>query len=77
MGVSGQHHVPAMLYLQGKEPGTHWTGGWVGLRVCLDIGYSKDPFFASAVDRTPVIQSVVKHYTNWATPATVLGLLFL
>jgi hypothetical protein len=64
MGVSGQHHVPAILYLWGKEPGTHGTGGWVGLIVYLDTGYREDPFFASAVDRTPVIQSVVKHYTN-------------
>jgi hypothetical protein len=24
---------------------------------------------ASAEDRTPVVQSVVRHYTDWATPA--------
>jgi hypothetical protein len=24
------------LYPQGKSPVTHWIGGWVGLRVCLD-----------------------------------------
>jgi hypothetical protein len=22
---------------QGKDPGTHWIGGWVGLRACLNI----------------------------------------
>jgi hypothetical protein len=27
---------PAALYLRGKDPGTHCTGGWVGLRAGLD-----------------------------------------
>jgi hypothetical protein len=36
MGVSGQRHAPAALYPRGKTPGTHWTGGWVGLRAGLD-----------------------------------------
>jgi hypothetical protein len=36
MGVSGQHHTLAMLYLQEMTHGTHWTGGWAGLRSGLD-----------------------------------------
>jgi hypothetical protein len=24
------------LYTRGKDPGTHWTGGWVGPRAVLD-----------------------------------------
>jgi hypothetical protein len=36
MGVTGQCHVPAALYPRGKDPGTHWTGGWVGPRAGLD-----------------------------------------
>jgi hypothetical protein len=36
MGVSDQRHAPAALYLQGKDPGTHCTGGWVGPRASLD-----------------------------------------
>jgi hypothetical protein len=36
MGVSGQCHAPAAIYLWGKTPGTHWTGGWVGPRAGLD-----------------------------------------
>jgi hypothetical protein len=36
MGVSGQHHVPAALYPGERIPGTHCTGGWVGLRAGLD-----------------------------------------
>jgi hypothetical protein len=35
-GVNGQHHAPAALYPRGKDPGTHWTGGWVGPRAGLD-----------------------------------------
>jgi hypothetical protein len=31
-GVSGQCHASATLYPQEWIPGTHWIGGWVGLR---------------------------------------------
>ena len=30
-GVAGQHHVPTALP-QGRRPGIHGIGGWVGLR---------------------------------------------
>jgi hypothetical protein len=36
MGVSGQRDAPAVIYPQEKVPGTHCTGGWVGLRAGLD-----------------------------------------
>jgi hypothetical protein len=29
--------TPWPLYLQGKSPGTHWIGGWVGPRAVLYI----------------------------------------
>ena len=35
MGVSGQQHAPAALYPR-ERPCTHFTGGWVGPRACLD-----------------------------------------
>jgi hypothetical protein len=35
-GVSGQRHAPAALYPQERTTGTHWIGGWVGLRAGLD-----------------------------------------
>jgi hypothetical protein len=38
MGVSGQRHAPAALYPRGKDPSTHWIGGWVGPRAGLDAG---------------------------------------
>jgi hypothetical protein len=38
MRVSGQRHAPAALYTQESSAGTHYTGGWVGLRAGLDTG---------------------------------------
>jgi hypothetical protein len=51
-----------------KTLGTHCTGGWVDLRAGLDTE-ARGKSFASAGDRTPVVQPVVRHYTDWATPA--------
>jgi hypothetical protein len=34
--VSGQRQAPAALYPRGKDPGTQWTGCWVGRRAGLD-----------------------------------------
>jgi hypothetical protein len=64
-GVSGQRHALAALYPVGRTCGTHRTGGWVGPRAGLD---TEEKSFASAEDRTPVVQSVVRHYTDEATP---------
>jgi hypothetical protein len=36
MGVSGQRHAGPRF-----TPGTHWIGGWVGLRAGLDAGTRK------------------------------------
>jgi hypothetical protein len=43
----------------GWAPEPVWTQG-------LEEKYS-----ASVEDRTPVVQSVVRHYTDWATPAHI------
>jgi hypothetical protein len=72
MGVSGQLHAPAALCPRERTPGTHCTGGWVGLRAGLDTearGKILCPCRGSNPYR-PVVQSVVRHYTNWATPAS-------
>jgi len=34
--VRGQHHAPAAPYPR-ERPGTHCTGGWVGIRAGLSI----------------------------------------
>jgi hypothetical protein len=60
---------PIALYPQGKDPGTHCTGGWVGPRAGLDTGYgdkSSRLLRGSKLDR-PVVQPVVRHYTDWVT----------
>jgi hypothetical protein len=52
-----------------RTPGTHCTGGWVGPRVGLDTedrGNILCLCRGSNPDR-PVVQPVVRHYTDWAT----------
>jgi hypothetical protein len=41
----------------------------VGPRAALDAETRKKKSSASVEDRTPVFQFVVRHYTDWATPA--------
>jgi hypothetical protein len=75
MGVSGQRHAPAALLPPGERtPGTHCTGGWVGLRAGLDTearGKIRCPCRGSNPD-LPVVQPVVRHYTARANPAPSL-----
>jgi hypothetical protein len=62
---------PSRTLPWGKDAGTHCTGGWEGLRASLDTedrGKILCPCRGSNPDR-PVVQSVVRHYTDWATPA--------
>jgi hypothetical protein len=62
MGVSGQRHAPAALYPRGKDP-------WYPLDRKLDgprpvwTQKLEEKSSASVGDRTPVVQSVVRHYT--------------
>jgi hypothetical protein len=54
-----------------RTPGTDFTGGWVGLKAGLDTearGKILCPCRGSNPDR-PVVQPVVRHYTDWANPA--------
>jgi hypothetical protein len=54
-----------------KIPGTHCTGSWVGPRAGPDSevrGRILCLCRKSNLDR-PVVQSVARHYTDWATPA--------
>jgi hypothetical protein len=66
MVLSGQLHATAALYHRERTPGTHRTRGWVGFRAGLG---TEEKSFASAGGRTPVVQSVVRLYTDWTTPA--------
>jgi hypothetical protein len=59
----GQRHASAALYPRERTPGAHLIGGLVGLRAGLDTE-ARGKSFASAGDRTSVVQSVVRHYTD-------------
>jgi hypothetical protein len=62
--------TPRPRFTPGKRtPGTYCTGGWVGPRAGLnteDRGKILCSCRGSNLDR-PVVQSVVRHYTAWAT----------
>jgi hypothetical protein len=71
MGVSGQRHAAATLCPGERTPGTHCTGGWVGVRVSLDTKVRRKilcPCRGSNPDR-PIFQFVARHCTDWATQA--------
>jgi hypothetical protein len=70
MEVSVQLHAPANLPL-GKDPGTHWIGGWVGT-IAGPNAVSTEKSLASASNQTPAIQPVACHYTGWAILAPVV-----
>jgi hypothetical protein len=71
MGVSGQRHTPAALCPGERTPGTHWIGDWVDPRAGLDTQTMQEKSFASTGDPTPIAQSVVRHYTDWATDTSI------
>jgi hypothetical protein len=67
--MSGQRHSQAVFYPREKAPDTHWIGGW-------EAGWTselvwtqrlEEKSFAFAGDQTPVNQSVVRRYTDWAS----------
>jgi hypothetical protein len=60
-GVSGQCHT------LGNDPGTHWTGGWVGIRAGVDTEV-RERNLCLCRGSKPVVQSDTK---DWATPAPI------
>jgi hypothetical protein len=63
MGVSGQHHAPAVFYPRGKNPRYPLDRRLSGSR-----GWKKNPLHLSGIE-PPIVQPVVRHYTAWATAA--------
>jgi hypothetical protein len=53
-----------------RSPTTHWIGGCVGPGASLDTE-ARGKSSVSAGDQTMVVQSVVRHYIDWATPAAI------
>jgi hypothetical protein len=72
MGMSGQRHAPASLCPRERIPVAHCTGGWVSTRAGLDIkARGKD--LRLCRDRTPIVQSVDRQYTDRAPGLPILG----
>jgi hypothetical protein len=58
-----------------RAPGTPWIGGWVGPRAVLDTVVNRKtpgPHWESN-SRTPIIQPVAQHYTDWAITALFIS----
>jgi hypothetical protein len=72
MGMSDQRHAPAAFLSRGKDPDTHWTRSWVGPREGLDTDVRRKILLPlpEIEPRSPGRQSVVRHYTDLATPAS-------
>jgi hypothetical protein len=56
MEIRGQIHT-SLLYPQGNNPSTYWTGGYMGSRAILNV-LKKEKFLAPAGIRTQIVQSV-------------------
>jgi hypothetical protein len=65
----GTRWVPAALYPRGKDPWYPLDRRLGGPPEPVWTQRLEEKFSASVGDRTPVIQSVVRHYTDWAAPA--------
>jgi hypothetical protein len=63
MDVSSQLHAPAALP-SGKNPGTHWIGGWVGPRAGLDAVVKRKIPSPSRDSNPSIIQPAVQSYTG-------------
>jgi hypothetical protein len=68
--VKGSASLPSLHFTPGETtPGSHWTVSLVVLRASLDTEAGGKIFSASARDWTSIAQSLVRQYTDWATPA--------
>jgi hypothetical protein len=65
--------TPRPLYPQGKSPGTHWIGGWVGPRAILDTVVKRKILspHRKSNSRTSIIQPVANCYTDWVITAVL------
>jgi hypothetical protein len=70
--LSGNYSFRYSITCRLRTPCTHCTRGWVGLRAGLDTEFRGKILCLwrrSNLD-SPVVQSVARHYTDWATRLT-------
>jgi hypothetical protein len=63
MGVSGQHHAPAELYPRGKDPRYQLKRRLGGAPEPAWMQWLEEKSSAPVGDQTPIVQTVVRHYT--------------
>jgi hypothetical protein len=63
----GHCHAEGSVSPRVNDPAMYWIGGWVDINAGL-VTKARGKYFVSASDRTPVVQSIVRHYTDRATP---------
>jgi hypothetical protein len=64
--------MPCPRFSPGQmTPNTHCTGGWEGTRSGLDTEARSKIHCRGSNPICPIVQSVVRHYTDWATSAHV------
>jgi hypothetical protein len=62
----GQRHAPATLYP--RQLPRYLLDRRLGGPQSWSVQRLEEKSFASAGDRTPIVQSLVRYYTDWATP---------
>jgi hypothetical protein len=62
---------PARFTPRERAPSTHWIGGWVGPRPVLEAVVKRKILSPHRLlnPRTPIVQSVSQHYTDWTITA--------
>jgi hypothetical protein len=69
MEVSCQRHTLAALYPRGKDPCTHWIGGWMGPRTGLDTeAKGKNPLPVPGIEtRSPglAVRSQILYWLSY------------
>jgi hypothetical protein len=63
---------PGRFTPRDRSPGTHWIWSWVGPRAVLDAVVKRNiPSLRwESNPRTPIVQPVAAHYSNWAITAS-------
>jgi hypothetical protein len=69
--MSGQRQAQTALYPRERTPGTHWIGGWVGLRVGPELDG------CSLCLECPVSVNVLFSQVFWMRPEKQLCLLVI